>query len=148
MSDSFIKKLQLLTQILVPFGIRIDNGDIISCQQICKKLLLKIEDLQITQDFLYPFELGEVDVILGIQRLATLNTVQAIYGKRFMIITINGCEYELQGLHINRNLEPHNSATCHHLAIETYKEQLIIETDPFSLNQLEDKSFYQWDSSL
>ncbi|MFS7902180.1 hypothetical protein Hanom_Chr01g00008261 [Helianthus anomalus] len=38
--------------------------------------------------------------------------------------------------------EAHNFATCHHLSIEPFKEQLMIWTDQFSSNQLEDKSVF------
>ena len=97
---------------------------------------MKLADLLITQDF-YPFVLGGADVVLGMQWLATLNTVQANWAKNFMIFTVNGQEHKLQGL----QPETHNSATCHHLTIEPFEEQPMIGTNLF--NRLEDKSFYQ-----
>ncbi|GKA73531.1 ty3-gypsy retrotransposon protein, partial [Tanacetum coccineum] len=54
-----------------------------------------IGGLKVVQDF-YPFSIGGVDLVLGIQWLATLNTVQANWKEMFMIFNIDGKQYKLQ----------------------------------------------------
>ncbi|MFS7922549.1 putative aspartic peptidase domain superfamily [Helianthus anomalus] len=56
-NDSLIPKVSLVTHEIVPFGVRIGNGDIIRCNQVCKNVPLHLNDLQITQDF-YPLSMG------------------------------------------------------------------------------------------
>ncbi|PWA50635.1 retrotransposon gag domain, Retroviral aspartyl protease [Artemisia annua] len=72
----------------------------------------------IKQNF-YQFALGGADVVLGIQWLATLNTVQANWKEMFMKFTIDGKEYKLHGLPLNLQL----STTFSHLTSE------IVELD-------------------
>ncbi|GJS25856.1 retrotransposon gag domain, retroviral aspartyl protease [Tanacetum coccineum] len=74
---------------------------------------MKINDLKITQDF-YPFSLGGVDPALGVQWLATLNTVQANWKELFMIFSIDGKRYKLQGIVTG----PHKSSSFQYLAVE------------------------------
>ncbi|GJS89110.1 ribonuclease H-like domain-containing protein [Tanacetum coccineum] len=95
--DVLVNELKLATQPLAPFGVQIGNGDVIRCGQICKNLLVQISDLKITQDF-HPFSLGGADLVLGIQWLATLNTVQANWKELFMIFSIDGKRYKLEGI--------------------------------------------------
>nr|GEV30060.1 retrotransposon Gag domain, retroviral aspartyl protease [Tanacetum cinerariifolium] len=61
---------------VAPFGVQIGNGDFIRCGHICKDLPIQINELKIVQDF-YCFSIGGADLVLGIQWLETLNTVQA-----------------------------------------------------------------------
>ncbi|MFS7913536.1 putative retrotransposon gag domain, aspartic peptidase domain superfamily [Helianthus anomalus] len=75
-SDKLVSDMKLSTHSISPFGVQIGNGDILRCSQICKNISLQVCDLNVSQDF-YPFTLGGADVVLGIQWLATLNTVQA-----------------------------------------------------------------------
>ncbi|GKD38060.1 retrotransposon gag domain, retroviral aspartyl protease [Tanacetum coccineum] len=96
-SDVLVNELKLATQPVSPFGVQIGNGDVIRCGQICKNLAVQINDLKITQDF-HPFSLGGADVVLGIQWLATLNTVQANWKELFMIFSIDGKRYKLEGI--------------------------------------------------
>lgn len=84
-----MNELKLATQLVAPFGVQIGNGDVIRCDQICKNLSVHVNDLNIIQDF-YPFSIGGADLVLGIQWLATLNTVQANWKDLFMIFTIGG----------------------------------------------------------
>ncbi|GJW39349.1 retrotransposon gag domain, retroviral aspartyl protease [Tanacetum coccineum] len=64
-----------------------------------------IGGLKVVQDF-YPFSIGGVDLVLGIQWLATLNTVQANWKEMFMIFNIDGKQYKLQGV----STGPHKSS--------------------------------------
>lgn len=112
-SDVLVDKLKLASQPVTSFGVQIGNGDIIRCGQICKNLSVQINDLKITQDF-HPFSLGGADLVLGIQWLATLNTVQANWKELFMIFSINGKRYKLQGI----SSGPQKSSSFQHLAID------------------------------
>ncbi|GJT57819.1 retrotransposon gag domain, retroviral aspartyl protease [Tanacetum coccineum] len=76
-------------------------------------LSLQVNDLKIIQDF-HPFSLGGADLVLGIQWLATLNTVQANWKDLFMIFTIDGKRYKLKGVQSG----PQKSSSFQHLAIE------------------------------
>ncbi|GJS88217.1 retrotransposon gag domain, retroviral aspartyl protease [Tanacetum coccineum] len=112
-SDILVSELKLATELVAPFGVQIGNGDVIRCGQICKDLSLQVNDLKIIQDF-HPFSLGGADLVLGIQWLATLNTVQANWKELFMIFTIDGKRYKLQGVQSG----PQKSSSFQHLAIE------------------------------
>ncbi|MFS7984905.1 putative retrotransposon gag domain, aspartic peptidase domain superfamily [Helianthus anomalus] len=131
---SLVPKIGLSTHEVVPFGVKIGNGDIIRCSQICKDVVLHIADLQITQNF-YPFSLGGADVVLGIQWLATLNTVQANWREMFLKFTLGGRDYKLQGM----MPETHNSATFHHLTFEPFEKKSAARSG----RRLEGKSFFQ-----
>ncbi|KAD6454658.1 hypothetical protein E3N88_09364 [Mikania micrantha] len=65
-SEILVRELHIPTQPVAPFGVQIGNGDVIRCNNICKGLSLRINDLGITQDF-HPFSLGGADLVLGIQ---------------------------------------------------------------------------------
>ncbi|KAD4584431.1 hypothetical protein E3N88_22032 [Mikania micrantha] len=114
-SDKLVCDMKLIPHFISPFGVQIGNGDILRCNQICKNISLQLLDLKISQDF-YPFALGGADVVLGIQWLATLDTVQANWKEMFLKFTIEGKEYKLEGL------PPHlqQPATFSHFAIEPF----------------------------
>nr|GEU48868.1 retrotransposon Gag domain, retroviral aspartyl protease [Tanacetum cinerariifolium] len=112
-SDVLVNELKLATQPLAPFGVQISNEDVIRCGQICKNLPVHINDLKITQDF-HHFSLGGVDLVLGIQWLATLNMVQANWKELFMIFSIDGKQYKLEGI----VTVPQKSFGFQHLAVE------------------------------
>ncbi|KAJ0501159.1 putative retrotransposon gag domain, aspartic peptidase domain superfamily [Helianthus annuus] len=112
-SDVLVNELKMATQPVAPFGVQIGNGDVIRCGQICKNLSVQVNDLQIVQDF-YPFSIGGAELVLRIQWLATLNTVQANWKELFMVFTIDGKRYKLQGI----SSGPQKSSSFQHLAIE------------------------------
>jgi hypothetical protein len=138
-SDNLVRELNLTSQFVTPFGVQIGNGDIIRCNRLIKNVNLKIGTLQITQDF-YPFSLGGADVVLGIQWLATLNTVQANWHKMFLIFTIDGQDYKLQGLPTDNQ----NTATFHHLILEPiWKDPSTHAAELLISGRLEDKPFFR-----
>jgi hypothetical protein len=114
-SDNLVRELKLTSQFVTPFGVQIGNGDIIRCNRLLKGINLKIGTLQITQDF-YPFSLGGADVVLCIQWLATLNTVQANWDEMSLMFIINCQYYKLQGLPPNLQ----NIAIVHHLTLKPF----------------------------
>ncbi|KAD2393471.1 hypothetical protein E3N88_40448 [Mikania micrantha] len=105
--------MKLTTQFVTPFGVQIANVDIIRCSRICKDITLQMSDLKLTQDY-YPFSIGGADVVLGIQWLSLFNTIQAKWNEMFLIFTIEGKKYKLQGV----SSGPQKSATFQHLAFE------------------------------
>ncbi|KAK1441653.1 hypothetical protein QVD17_07716 [Tagetes erecta] len=112
-SEVLVSELKLASQPVAPFGVQIGNGDVIRCSHICKNLSVQVKELKITQDF-HPFSLGGADLVLGVQWLATLNTVQANWKEMFMIFTIDGKQYKLQG----DASGPQKSSSFQHLAID------------------------------
>ncbi|MFS7989117.1 putative nucleotidyltransferase, Ribonuclease H [Helianthus anomalus] len=112
-SEVLVSELKLASQPVEPFGVQIGNGDVIRCGHICKDLAVQVNDLKITQDF-HPFSLGGADLVLGIQWLATLNTIQANWKELFMIFSIDGKRYKLQGVASG----PQKSSSFQHLAID------------------------------
>lgn len=93
-SDAIVQELQLMMQYVPTFGVQIGNEDVIRCNSIYRDLEVQLPGLKLRQDF-YPFPIGGADLVLGIQWLATLNTVQANWKDMFMIFTINGRQYKL-----------------------------------------------------
>ncbi|KAJ9552425.1 hypothetical protein OSB04_016470 [Centaurea solstitialis] len=98
---------------VAPFGVEIGYGTIIWCSRICKDIPIQVDELKITQNF-HPFPLGGVDLVLGIQWLATLNTVQANWKEMFMIFKVDGKQYKLQGI----TSGPQKSSSFQHLVID------------------------------
>lgn len=91
-SDVLVKELRLNTQSVAPFGVQIGNGDFIRCGHMCKNLPIQINDIKVVQDF-YPFSIGGADLVLSIQWLEILNTVQANWKQMFMIFKVDGKTY-------------------------------------------------------
>ncbi|GKD26537.1 retrotransposon gag domain, retroviral aspartyl protease, partial [Tanacetum coccineum] len=112
-SDVLVKDLHLNTQAVAPFGVQIGNGDFIRCGHICKNLPIQINELKIVQDF-YPFSIGGADLVLGIQWLETLNTVQANWKEMFMIFNVDGKRYKWQGITTGSQ----RSSSFQYLAVE------------------------------
>ncbi|GJV31875.1 retrotransposon gag domain, retroviral aspartyl protease [Tanacetum coccineum] len=112
-SNVLMNELKLATQLLAPFGVQIGSGDVIRYGQIFKNLFVQINDLKITQYF-HLFSLGGVDLFLGIQWLATLNTVQANWKELFIIFSVDTKRYKLEGI----VTDPQKSSSFQHLAVE------------------------------
>ncbi|GJX11480.1 retrotransposon gag domain, retroviral aspartyl protease [Tanacetum coccineum] len=108
-----LNSIELTSQMVSPFGVQIGNGDVIRCSKVCRDLSIQLGGLKVVQDF-YPFSIGGADLVLGIQWLATLNTVQMNWKEMFMIFTIDGKQYKLEGV----STGPHKSSSFQHLAIE------------------------------
>ncbi|KAD6795368.1 hypothetical protein E3N88_06264 [Mikania micrantha] len=137
-SDKLVRDMKIITHFISPFGVQIGNGDILRCNQICKDISLQLLDLKISQDF-YLFALGGADVVLGIQWLATLNTVQANWKEMFLKFTINGKEYKIKGLPPDMQ----QPATFSHFAIEPLKLHINEPAVQLIHTRLEDKSLDQ-----
>ena len=128
-SEQVVEELNLSTQSITSFGVQIGNGDVIRCNRICHNVSLQLPGLKITQDY-YPFSIGGADVVLGIKWLASLNTVQANWNEMFLIFTLNGKKYKLQGV-------PHKSST--HASFQFLaKETIPADTKNFSHPTIQD----------
>lgn len=75
---------------------------------------LQVDEVKIVQDF-YPFSIGGADVVLGVQWLETLNTVQVYWKGIFMIFYVDGKRYKWQGI----STGPQKSASFQHLVVES-----------------------------
>ncbi|KAD5318401.1 hypothetical protein E3N88_18347 [Mikania micrantha] len=84
-SEVLVNELKLATQPVEPFGVHIGNGDVIRC-----------------------------NLVLGVQWLATLNTVQANWKEMYMIFNIDRKKYKWQGV----SSGPHKSSSFQYLALE------------------------------
>ncbi|KAD3640421.1 hypothetical protein E3N88_29644 [Mikania micrantha] len=100
-SEVLVNEMKLETQLIEPFGVQTGNGDVIRCGRICKNLTIQVGELKINQDF-HPFSLGGADLVLGVQWLSTLNTVQANWREMFMIFTIEGKKYKFLGTYTRK----------------------------------------------
>lgn len=96
-SNTLVKELNLPIYLIPTFGVQIGDGRVIRCDQVCRNVKIQLPGFTIKQDF-YPFTLVGSDMVLGIQWLAFLNTVQANWNQMFLIFWVNGKRYKLQGI--------------------------------------------------
>ncbi|KAK4276310.1 hypothetical protein QN277_019274 [Acacia crassicarpa] len=94
-SHKLIQRLGIPFKIVPYFGVQIADSSIIRCNQVCQGVEIQLKGLTITQDF-FPFNISD-DFVLGIKWLATLNTIQANWKEMFLIFSINGKNYKVQG---------------------------------------------------
>lgn len=113
-TENIVEDLKLPIQFVPSFGVQIGNGDVIRCNRICCNVEVQLPGLIIKQNY-FPFSIGGADLVLGIQWLASLNTVQANWNEMFLMFKLNGRKHKLQGV-------PHRTqseATFQYLAKET-----------------------------
>ncbi|KAH0773531.1 hypothetical protein KY290_010668 [Solanum tuberosum] len=96
-AEEIVTKLGLAVQYIPTFGVQIGNGEIIKCNKVCHDLSLEVSNLVINHD-LFHFLFGGADMVLGIQWLASLNTIQANWNELFLIFQLNEKTYKLQGI--------------------------------------------------
>ncbi|XP_068638603.1 uncharacterized protein [Aristolochia californica] len=70
-STTVVEKLHLLLSPLEKYGVQLGIGATLPREEICKGVQLTLQGIEIMEDFL-PLELGNTDVILGVQWLETL----------------------------------------------------------------------------
>ncbi|KZV19421.1 hypothetical protein F511_08762 [Dorcoceras hygrometricum] len=73
-SRKLVEKLELEVDETVKFGVFLGDGARVTCQGICRQLIVDLSQCEIQIDS-YVFELGGVDLILGIDWLRTLGEV-------------------------------------------------------------------------
>lgn len=74
-SDQLVAELGLAVDKSFPYKVSLGDGHHKPISGICKDLTLQLEGLQVQEGF-YLFELGGVDLILGITWLVTLGEVR------------------------------------------------------------------------
>ena len=90
-----VKHVGILIDCLEPFNIQMENGEVISCNGVCRQITVTLKNLVIKEDF-YPFELGNVDAVLGVKWLASLDTVQANWRHMFLKFQQGGKWFKIQ----------------------------------------------------
>ncbi|XP_073121107.1 uncharacterized protein [Henckelia pumila] len=80
----------------VKFGVYLGDGCRVDCQGVCKNLLVDIGVCQATIQG-YLFDLGGVDLILGVDWLRTLGEVRVDWSKMIMKFVQAGQEFVIQG---------------------------------------------------
>ena len=75
-SATFVKQQELDMNATSIYTVEVGDGRKLDCEGICSELTLEMQGLKIQQDF-YVFDLGGVDVVLGMEWLASLGEVRA-----------------------------------------------------------------------
>ena len=95
LSTDMVKRVGIPIDRLEPFDVQVGNGEIVSCNGICRQVSITLKNLVIKVDF-YPFELGNVDAVLGVKWLASLDTVQANWRHMFLKFQQGGKWFKIQ----------------------------------------------------
>ena len=95
-SQDRVKALKLKISPTKEFGVRLDDRHRIACKGVCKGVEIRLQEVNIVADC-YPFQLGGVDLILGIAWLETLGEVKVNWQKMTMIFEDSGNTRQLQG---------------------------------------------------
>ncbi|KZV49468.1 hypothetical protein F511_35963 [Dorcoceras hygrometricum] len=95
-SRALVEKIGVEVDESVRFGVCLGDGGKVQCQGVCRNLQLDLGDCQlnITGNL---FDLGGVDVILGVEWLRTLGEVRLDWGKMRMRFREGEREIELKG---------------------------------------------------
>lgn len=79
------------------YWVSLGDAQVVKGFRVCKGVVLSLKDgLEITTDFL-SLALGNSDVILGIQWLETLGTLESNWKTQTMSFEMEGDKYTLQG---------------------------------------------------
>ncbi|KAG9458686.1 hypothetical protein H6P81_003194 [Aristolochia fimbriata] len=95
-SHTLVRKLGLSIDDTTEFGVHLGDGHRVLSRGLCKELKVQIGDIQIAVDC-YPFDLGGVDLILGVAWLEKLGKMRVEWRKMYMKFTHNGREVTIQG---------------------------------------------------
>ncbi|GJS49281.1 ty3-gypsy retrotransposon protein [Tanacetum coccineum] len=91
-----VERMQLPVTATKPFKVYIGSGETLLCENICSKVLLKMQGLSVEVD-LYVLPMKGPDVVLGIQWLQKLGKVTHDYAQQSMEFTFADQTYTLQG---------------------------------------------------
>ena len=75
LSMEFVEELKLPLPTTTNYGVVMGTGMAVHRRGICKKVIVEMQELTIVEDFL-PLNLGSTDVILRMQWLGTLGTIE------------------------------------------------------------------------
>lgn len=91
-----VQKLGIPVSNTKGFGVSLGNGVAIQGTWECKGLLLQLEGVDVVEDFL-PFELGNSDMILGVQWLEKLGSVTTNWKSQVMKFNVGRKTVMLKG---------------------------------------------------
>ena len=74
-SLKLVKEIRLEVTPTDPYSIEVGDGLKVRCQGVCRSLPIELQDLQFKQNC-YLFELGGVDLVLGMEWLAGLGAIE------------------------------------------------------------------------
>lgn len=97
MEQSIADKLGLIVDRTQSFQVVVANREKIDCPGRCLALTLHFQGYEVTTDF-YILPVAACQVVLGVQWLETLGTVQTNYRKLTMSFQIQGVTYNLKGM--------------------------------------------------
>jgi hypothetical protein len=95
-SSRLVKDMGLALQATTSFTVEVGDGRKIPCEGVCQQLVLNIQGLYIQQDF-YIFELGNVDIVLGMEWLAQLGEIRANFGDLILKVPTQTGVHVLKG---------------------------------------------------
>ena len=95
-SHKTIQQLNLPYSALIKFGVTLGNGERIQGERECKALCVEVPGLTIMEDFLI-LELGNSDVIIGLQWLEKSGKISTDWKKQVMRFSWEGHTVELRG---------------------------------------------------
>ena len=94
-SERLVDELQILVE-YKSFAVILGNGSQIKGQGICSDVKLCLGGIEVTQRF-FPFSLGSVDVILGVERLESLGEIRDNWKAQTMRFLWQRQSMKLQG---------------------------------------------------
>lgn len=79
-----------------PYTVEVGDGRKIPCQGVCSQIKLLIQGLEVQQDF-FIFDLGGVDMVLGMEWLSSLGEIRANFRELTLKVPIVGGYHVLKG---------------------------------------------------
>ncbi|KAE9586507.1 putative nucleotidyltransferase, Ribonuclease H [Lupinus albus] len=95
-SQELVKELQLQVEATKAYVVEIGDGHHIKCKGRCTQLTLCLPQFEVCQDF-YLFALKGVDMVLGLEWLASLGKVKADFGKMMLTVRRGGANITIMG---------------------------------------------------
>ena len=101
-THNFIKKklatlLNCFIYLALEFQVLIADGGTVSCSGKCHSIKLSMADYQLDTP-MYVISMGAIDIVLGVQWLTTLGTIEMNFQEIFMRFPSQGKVVELRGL--------------------------------------------------
>ncbi|XP_057424795.1 uncharacterized protein LOC130718278 [Lotus japonicus] len=95
-SKALVQELHLKVEDTPSYVVEVGDGHKISCKGVCKDVSLLLHNVPVNQQF-YLFGLGGVDIVLGLEWLASLGDIRANFEQLTLRFTMNGQKLSLQG---------------------------------------------------
>lgn len=95
-SAAVVKKQQIPVTTAQPYTVEVGDGRRIRCEGVCNNVKLQIQGMQIQED-LFVFEMTGVDVVLGMEWLASLGEIRANFRELTLKIPTAEGSFTLKG---------------------------------------------------